>query len=103
MATAVDKNGANDFVLPPRKKPKVSELPLSSAKRASIDGLLHTFKKKGDFDSIRKKTYAKFEDTVTPPTLEFASITLAPDSPPSTVQIHTCAIPPKLHRHRNRS
>lgn len=47
-----------------RKKPKVSELPLSSAKRASIDGLLHTFKKKGEFDALRKKTYAQFEQGV---------------------------------------
>ena len=42
---------AEDFdpELPPRKKPKISELPLSSAQRSSIDGMLHTFKKKGEF------------------------------------------------------
>ena len=49
---------------PVRKKPKISDLPLSSAKRASIDGLLHVFKKKGEFDALRKKTYAQFEQGV---------------------------------------
>ena len=49
---------------PVRKKPKISELPLSSIKRASIDGLLHVFKKKGEFDALRKKTYKQFEDGV---------------------------------------
>ena len=51
---------------PIRRKPKISELPLSSAKRASIDGLLHVFKKKGEFDALRKKTYAQFEQGVRP-------------------------------------
>lgn len=46
---------------PIRKRPKVSELPLSSAKRTTIDGLLHVFKKKGEFDGLRKKVYAQFE------------------------------------------
>ena len=49
---------------PLRKKPKVSELPLSSIKRASIDSLLHVFKKKGEFDALRKKTYKQFEEGV---------------------------------------
>lgn len=49
---------------PVRKKPKISDLSLSSAKRASIDQLLHKFKKKGEFDAIRKKTYAQFEQGV---------------------------------------
>jgi len=49
---------------PIRKKPKISELPLSSVKRASIDSLLHVFKKKGEFDALRKKTYKQFEDGV---------------------------------------
>lgn len=62
MSAQVETNGNNDFVLPPRKKPKVSELPLSSAKRTSIDSLLHTFKKKGAFDDVRKKTWAQWEE-----------------------------------------
>lgn len=63
MAAVIDNTESNDYALPPRKKPKVSELPLSSAKRASIDGLLHTFKKKGEFDALRKKTWAQFEES----------------------------------------
>ncbi|KAG8631747.1 hypothetical protein KVT40_000887 [Elsinoe batatas] len=46
---------------PVRKKPRISELPISSAKRSSVEGLLHIFKKKGEFDSLRKKIYAQFE------------------------------------------
>lgn len=51
------------FELPQRKKPKVSELPLSSAQRASIDGMLHTFKKKGEFDAIRKKAFQQYNES----------------------------------------
>lgn len=47
---------------PLRKKPRISELPLSSVKRASIDALLHVFKKKGEFDALRKQTYKQFEE-----------------------------------------
>ncbi|KAF4551280.1 Hypothetical protein D9617_14g077370 [Elsinoe fawcettii] len=46
---------------PVRKRIKISELPISSAKRSSVEGLLHVFKKKGEFDSIRKKVYSQFE------------------------------------------
>ncbi|KAF2764700.1 hypothetical protein EJ03DRAFT_281516, partial [Teratosphaeria nubilosa] len=51
------------YELPPRKKPKVSELPLSSAQRASVDGMLHTFKKKGEFDALRKKTFQQYNES----------------------------------------
>ncbi|KAJ5664088.1 hypothetical protein N7507_004819 [Penicillium longicatenatum] len=44
------------------KKFKADDLPLSSAQHASIDKLLHSFKKKGGFDSIRKKIWADFND-----------------------------------------
>ncbi|KAJ5752968.1 hypothetical protein N7520_009885 [Penicillium odoratum] len=44
------------------KKFKAEDLPLSSAQHASIDKLLHSFKKKGGFDSIRKKIWADFND-----------------------------------------
>ncbi|KAF2723715.1 hypothetical protein K431DRAFT_202621, partial [Polychaeton citri CBS 116435] len=53
----------DDFGLPPRKKPKTSELPLNSAQRASIDGILHTFKKKGEFDVLRKKTFQQYNES----------------------------------------
>ena len=38
-----------------RKKLRPSELPLSQAKRSAIDSLVHTFRKKGQYDSIRKE------------------------------------------------
>ena len=45
------------------KKFKISDLPLNSSQRASVDGLLHSLKKKGEFDAIRKKVWAAFEDS----------------------------------------
>ncbi|KAK7192037.1 hypothetical protein PSPO01_01609 [Paraphaeosphaeria sporulosa] len=45
----------------PYKKPKTSELPLEQSKRAAIDQLVHTFRKKGEFDSIRNAVRAQFE------------------------------------------
>jgi len=63
MATDVAMSGTGEFDLPPRKKPKVSELPLSSAQHASIDGMLHTFKKKGEFDALRKKTFQQYNES----------------------------------------
>ncbi|KAI6815921.1 hypothetical protein KC332_g10808 [Hortaea werneckii] len=53
----------DSFQLPPRKKPKISELPLSSAQRNSIDGMLHTFKKKGEFDALRKKAFQQYNES----------------------------------------
>ncbi|KLJ12407.1 hypothetical protein EMPG_12569 [Blastomyces silverae] len=46
-----------------RKKFKTSDLPLSAAQRTSIDGLLYAFKKKGGFDSVRKKIWAEFSES----------------------------------------
>lgn len=46
------------------KRLKTSDLPLSQAKRSAIDGLVHQFKKKGDFDNLRKKAYAQFNQDV---------------------------------------
>ncbi|KAK2067990.1 hypothetical protein P8C59_001689 [Phyllachora maydis] len=43
------------------RKFKSSELPLSSATRTSIDGLVHRFKKKGGYDEIRKQVWDQFE------------------------------------------
>lgn len=66
MAAAVNlavMDEVSDFQLPPRKKPKTSDLPLSSAQRASIEGMLHTFKKKGDFDSLRKKAFQQYNES----------------------------------------
>jgi hypothetical protein len=47
-----------------RKKLRPSELPLSQAKRSAIDGLVHTFRKKGHYDSIRKELLAQYEASV---------------------------------------
>lgn len=46
------------------RKFKASELPLSSATRSAIDGLAHSFKKKGGYDAIRKQIWEKFEASV---------------------------------------
>ena len=47
-----------------RKKLKLSDLPISGAQRATIDGLLLTFKKSGEFDKLRKSIFAQFESSV---------------------------------------
>lgn len=47
-----------------RKKFKAEDLPLSAAQHAAIDKLLHSFRKKGGFDSIRKEIWAEFNDGV---------------------------------------
>jgi len=47
-----------------RKKLRPSELPLSQSKRSAIDNLVHTFRKKGHYDSIRKELLAQYEASV---------------------------------------
>lgn len=49
--------------LAPRKF-KASDLPLTSATRSAIEGLTHSFKKKGGYDAIRKQIWDKFEQSV---------------------------------------
>ncbi|KAL8736037.1 MAG: hypothetical protein Q9166_000599 [cf. Caloplaca sp. 2 TL-2023] len=51
-------------VFQPRKRFKTSELPLSATQRSTIDGLLHTIKKKGEYDTLRKKVWSQFVDSV---------------------------------------
>ncbi|OIW29612.1 hypothetical protein CONLIGDRAFT_552868, partial [Coniochaeta ligniaria NRRL 30616] len=46
---------------PAARKFKASDLPLPSATRSAIEGLAHSFKKKGGFDAIRKQVWEKFE------------------------------------------
>lgn len=60
--------------LPPRKF-KASDLPLPSATRSAIEGLAHSFKKKGGYDAIRKQVWEKFEQSVQ------STTTLAPVIP----------------------
>ncbi|KAL4754940.1 complex proteins associated with Set1p component shg1-domain-containing protein [Aspergillus terricola var. indicus] len=45
-----------------RKKFKTEELPLTAAQHKAIEDLLHSFKKKGGFDHIRKKVWSEFHD-----------------------------------------
>jgi hypothetical protein len=60
-----------------RKKFKTEELPLTSAQHEAVDELLHSFKKKGGFDNIRKKAWSEFHDGVRdPPILFYFSILL---------------------------
>lgn len=53
-----------DDVLLTRKRFKASELPLSSSQRSVIDGILHTFKKKGEFDALRKQVWDEYSESV---------------------------------------
>ncbi|KAJ2992525.1 hypothetical protein NUW58_g2142 [Xylaria curta] len=48
--------------LAPRKF-KASDLPLPSTTRSAIEGLAHSFKKKGGYDAIRKQVWEKFEQS----------------------------------------
>ncbi|KAI9883490.1 MAG: hypothetical protein M1823_004736 [Watsoniomyces obsoletus] len=52
------KGGLGDTSQKPRRKFKLSELPLSTASRSAIDGLVVTTKKKGDFDWLRKTVWS---------------------------------------------
>jgi hypothetical protein len=47
-----------------RKKLKVSDLHITGDQRQSIDALLLTFRKSGEFDKLRKAIFAQFEASV---------------------------------------
>lgn len=49
---------------PVRKKIKTSDLALSSATRATIEGLAHTFKRNGGYDSVRKSVWDDLQNSV---------------------------------------
>jgi len=49
---------------PARKKLKTSDLPLASATRNAIEGLTHTYKKKGGYDSLRQQVWQELERSV---------------------------------------
>lgn len=53
-----------------RKRFKTTELPLNSTQRSTIDGLLHTIKKKGEYDALRKRVWSRFAESVS---VEYAS------------------------------
>ncbi len=48
----------------PRKRFKTSELPLTATQKSTIDGILHTIKKKGEYDLLRKQVWSQFEESV---------------------------------------
>ncbi len=60
LATNSAKHLLEDSASPTRKRFKTSELPLNSIQRSSIDGLLHTIKKKGEYDALRKQVWSQF-------------------------------------------
>ena len=60
----VAATGGQDSTVPLPKRFKTSELPLSVSQRTSIDNLLHTIKKKGEFDALRKKIWSLYTDSV---------------------------------------
>ncbi|KAI4092585.1 MAG: hypothetical protein LQ344_003431 [Seirophora lacunosa] len=47
----------------PRRRFRTSELPLNATQRSTIDGLLHTVKKKGHWDRLRKEVWSQFESS----------------------------------------
>ena len=62
--TISSKHVLEDPEILPRKRFKTSELPLNATQKSTIDGLLHTIKKKGEYDSLRKKVWSQFEESV---------------------------------------
>jgi len=67
MAMDIDsKPPVEGSMLPQRRKIKTSELPLNATQRSSIDSLLHTIKKKGEFDSVRKRVWSQYAESVSP-------------------------------------
>jgi hypothetical protein len=58
---------------PARKKLKTSDLPLASATRAAIEGLAHTFKKKGGYDTLRKQVWEDLVGSVSLKVAGFSS------------------------------
>ncbi|MCJ1401011.1 hypothetical protein MMC11_004223 [Xylographa trunciseda] len=66
MSTEVavaSKQPTEETILPQRKKIRTSDLPLNAAQRSSIDSLLHTIKKKGEFDSLRKRVWSQYAES----------------------------------------
>lgn len=64
VALGVHPRGEEEEDLAPRKRFKTSDLPLNATQRSAIDSLLHTFKKKGEYDVLRKKVWAQYLESV---------------------------------------
>ena len=61
MSFSKDVKGIGE---PARKKLKTSDLPVASALRDASQQLALTFKKKGDYDALRKQVWEKLEGSV---------------------------------------
>jgi hypothetical protein len=61
LSSSKDEADDGEFV---RKKLKLSDLPVAATQRSTIDALLLTFKKSGEFDKLRKALFAQFENSV---------------------------------------
>lgn len=67
MASILSNDGKDlleEYPFVSRKRFKISELPLSSAQRSTIEGLLHTIKKKGEYDALRKQVWSQYVESV---------------------------------------
>lgn len=53
-----------DLATVARKKPKLSELPLSQAQRSAIESLVDTFRRKGEYDAIKSLVRTQYESDV---------------------------------------
>ena len=47
-----------------RKKPKLSDLPLSQVQRSAIESLVDTFRRKGEYDAIKSLVRTQYESDV---------------------------------------
>ena len=52
------------YAPPTRPDTKLVHLPLSQDQRSVVDSLLNTFKRKGEYDLLRKAVYAKYDASV---------------------------------------
>ncbi len=73
MEPAIVDHPMEDAGHRPPKRFKTSDLPLPAGTRAAIDGLVLITKKKGEFDSLRKRVWASFADSVRMPFLTLFS------------------------------
>ncbi|KAE8163320.1 complex proteins associated with Set1p component shg1-domain-containing protein [Aspergillus tamarii] len=62
VPSAEVKRPAVDIESLQRKKFKTEELPLSPTQHRTIEDLLHAFKKRGGFDTTRKKLWTEFDE-----------------------------------------
>jgi hypothetical protein len=64
MAHSKDTASQVESAAPARKKLKTTDLLLSTATRKAIDDLTYAFKKKGNYDSLRKQAWEALEASV---------------------------------------